>query len=793
MLRKYIIIAIAVIGGLYNSINAQSGIGDWNIFPRYGSEVKKVIDTGKSVYFHVSDALFSYSDGELYAYTQRNKLNDSRVSRIYYNADENYLLVVYSNSNLDLIYDNGKVVNIPDLKNVTLPSKTINDVSFGENKIYLAGDFGYMVLNRPKHEVKETHFFDYPVRGIAEVAGNLMINVEKRVYWVPLSKRVEGLLSFSKSAVSNGNGEMKSLGNGNFLMKTGEWQIGRYANDKITWEQIPSSSNSTVEIYDNGFMVSPAIKGNNRKVRYYNLDGELVKELPIADTDKNQVITNYKGGKEFWSLSTDGLQQFRIDDDGAITILTEAFAPDGCTIDKPTLLRFNGRTGKLLVTNQSETKFLLGYDGIGQMNVYDGNKWENISPDSVPCRDGNPGTLSLLYSPVFDPDDDDVFYVGTWYNGVYKFNTKGEVLQQYCYHNAPLVGAYNGWIYNVPCIQFDKQGNLWLLEGHTEGNEVSAPLMVLPKAKKNNPEVSASDWYSYDVNGFKTDHASHFLIVKSTGVKLLANGLYCEELVAFDENGTFDNPNDDKSVVFNRLTDQDGNAYTWEYITCFAEDKTGKVWMGTSTGIVELNTANIFNPDFKINHLKVPRNDGTNYADYLLDNTHINAIAVDEINRKWVATTQSGVFLISANGTEVLAHFTSDNSYLPSDDVYDVVCDPLSNSVYFATSEGVVEYKSDAVAPAEDFSDILVYPNPVRPDYSGLITISGLMDNSLVKITDLAGNVVASGLSNGGLYTWDGNSPSGVPVRGGVYLVFVSHTDGDSSNKGASAKFLIMK
>ncbi|MCH5215815.1 MAG: hypothetical protein J1F10_02655 [Muribaculaceae bacterium] len=788
MFKRYTLIIVIAVSSIFNLVRAQYGVGDWNIFPRYGSEIKKVIDTGNAVYFHVSESLFSYSEGELYAYTQRNKLNDSRVSDIYYNSDENYLLVIYSNSNIDLIYDNGKVVNIPDLKNVTLVSKKINDVSFSTDKIYLAADFGYMVLNRPKHEVKETYFFDSVVYGIAEVANHLMINVESKLYWIQLGKHVEGLQSFSESASTEGHGVLKSLNNGSFLMKTNEWKLGKLANGQISWESISNSSESTIEIFEDGFVVSPPLKGYNRVARYYNNNGEKVREVIIPDSDMSQLFTNYKMGSDFWCLSKEGLQQFRIGENGTITILTESFAPDGCTVENPSLLKFNSSTGKLLVTNQAETKFLLGYDGIGQMNMYDGNTWEDISPESVPCRDGELGTLSLPYSPVFDPDDSDVFYVGTWYNGVYKFNSKGEVLQQFCYHNTPLQGYYDGWIYNVPCVQFDKHGNLWIVEGHTDG----APLMVLPRDKKDNENVSSSDWYSFNVNGFTTNHASHFLIVKSTGVKLLANGLYTGELVAFDDNDTFDNLDDDKSVTFSRFTDQDGNNYTWNYITCFVEDKSGKVWMGTTSGIVELNTANIFNPDFTINHLKVPRNDGTNFADYLLDNTHVNSIAVDEINRKWVATTGSGVFLISATGNEVLQHFTTENSYLPSDDVYDVVCNSLSNSVYFATSEGVVEYKSDAVAPSDNFSDVFVYPNPVRPDYSGLITVEGLMDNSLVKITDLTGTVIASGISNGGMFTWDGNNPSGNPVRGGVYLVFVS-SSGESSSKGAVAKFLIMR
>ena len=185
-----------------------------------------------------------------------------------------------------------------------------------------------------------------------------------------------------------------------------------------------------------------------------------------------------------------------------------------------------------------------------------------------------------------------------------------------------------------------------------------------------------------------------------------------------------------------------------------------------------------------VNHLKVPRNDGTGLADYLLDGMQVNCIAVDNSNRKWIAT-DSGVYYVSEDGNQILDHFTSDNSILPSNVVYAAACDPTSNSVYFGTASGVVEYNSTSSPGSDNYDNVVAYPNPVRPDYTGWITIKGLMEDSLVKIADAHGNVFHQGRSNGGMYVWDGCNSEGRRVKTGVYYVFASHSSGDGGGSDA--------
>jgi hypothetical protein len=176
----------------------------------------------------------------------------------------------------------------------------------------------------------------------------------------------------------------------------------------------------------------------------------------------------------------------------------------------------------------------------------------------------------------------------------------------------------------------------------------------------------------------------------------------------------------------------------------------------------------------------------------LLDTEKINCMCVDASNRKWIATQMSGVYLVSEDGDEILEHFTTDNSYLPSDAVASVFCDPLSNIVYFGTSVGIASYNGTASPAKDNYDDVYAYPNPVRPDYSGWITVTGLMEDSLVKIADAAGNVFYQGRSEGGMVTWDGCNAAGDRVKTGVYYVFASHS-GDDSQMGVVTKILVVR
>ena len=261
----------------------------------------------------------------------------------------------------------------------------------------------------------------------------------------------------------------------------------------------------------------------------------------------------------------------------------------------------------------------------------------------------------------------------------------------------------------------------------------------------------------------------------------------------FDTNGTLDDTSDDRHKLIGAFTNQDGTPYAPDLFNCITPDLNGAIWFGNSLGLfVSYNPGDVFKQNFHLSQVKVPRNDGTNLADYLLNGVNVKCITIDGGNRKWIGTSGSGVYLISHDGLETIHHFTVDNSPLISNNIYSLAIDGQTGEVFIGTDRGLVSFMGDATEPESEMDDDLlkVYPNPVHPDYQGQITITGLMFNSNVKIVNAAGRLVHEGTSVGGEFTWNGRLSSGKRAASGIYYVLATDEEG---NEGATTKFLIVR
>jgi len=289
---------------------------------------------------------------------------------------------------------------------------------------------------------------------------------------------------------------------------------------------------------------------------------------------------------------------------------------------------------------------------------------------------------------------------------------------------------------------------------------------------------NSNDWISFNYDELISNKIIGDIIITKQNNKWVilpvGNGLF-----VFDNNGTIENENDD---LFKKLSvvDENGKIIS-NNIYSIAEDLDGDIWVGTNQGIVVYYIPeNVFDdPNFYAQRIILTIGDVTQY---LLSTETITSIAVDGANRKWLGTQSSGVYLVSEDGTEEINHFTSENSPLISDKIFDIGINHETGEVFFATDKGLVSYRGSATMGSDEFKDVYVYPNPVREDYEGEITIRGLVSDVNVKITDISGNIVYETTAEGGQAIWDGKNFSGRRVSTGVYLVFCSNDDGSKTH-----------
>jgi hypothetical protein len=243
------------------------------------------------------------------------------------------------------------------------------------------------------------------------------------------------------------------------------------------------------------------------------------------------------------------------------------------------------------------------------------------------------------------------------------------------------------------------------------------------------------------------------------------NGLIC-----FNDNNSIDNTGDDKWKLY-RSGSGNGNLPS-NNVLSLAKDKNGFIWIGTDDGIgIVQCPQNVFSSLGCDAILPVVQQGGFNQ--YLFKGEEVRSIAIDGADRKWVAT-KNGAWLVSNEGDEVIYRFTEENSSLLSNDVKRISIDGKTGEVFFATANGICSFRSTATEGGKKNENVLVFPNPVPPGYAGTIAIRGLVNNAIVKITEMDGRLVFQTRALGGQAIWDGKDYTGRRISSGVYLVLVS-------------------
>lgn len=354
-------------------------------------------------------------------------------------------------------------------------------------------------------------------------------------------------------------------------------------------------------------------------------------------------------------------------------------------------------------------------------------------------------------------------FAASWGEGVIEFKN-GDVVRYITPKNSGLSPSTNiigDSSARCSGLYMDDQQNLWI-------TQILGDFCL-------NVQTASGDWYNYFSSGINPID----IIADDYGNKWIIN--QGQGITVFNENGTFANTADDKIKYLTNLTGQGGLPNN--SVNTLAKDLDGHIWVGTTEGVVIFyDPGSVFTAGYP--DAQCPYVDGF----CLLRDQKVTSIAVDGANRKWIAT-ENGVYLISEDGTEQLDHFTVDNSPLFDDEVKHISIDNSTGEVLIGTNKGILSIMGEATGGQENSDDLVVFPNPVMPDYDGLISITGSVAEADVKITTVDGALVKQLSSLGGQTTWDGTDEWGNRVRPGIYLVMLADNDGE---KAGIAKIAIL-
>ena len=654
-------------------------------------DIQEIAAAGNDIFVLGSNGLFQYNlnDQSVTTYDKVNGLNDTYISHIAWCQQARRLVIVYSNSNIDLLETNGKIINISDLYNkVTTFDKTIHSIYISGEYAYMATGFGVMKVNVAHAEVSESYILNVDIDRVA-FSGN---------------KILARLADNSSQAMTADTGS--NLINKNNWTRTTDFDAALFDEDRSDYNQY--------------YSIVSTLNTDGPKYNYFY---------------EMRVLNNrlYTVGGAYYTL-----------------------------VDR-------------------------NYPGIVQ--VFDGNDWQ-IYEERLDTITGYEYVDNDCID--VDPADPDHVFVGGR-TGLYEFKD-GKLVKNYSRDNTELLkGASvrnNSGIYYelennyvlVEGVKFDSEGNLWVLNSNANG---SALLKLTRDGEwENHTKSVLLNDYGNSMNTMRQP------IIDSRGLLWFVNDHWIRpSLVCYDMQN--------KGIEvyeIEKLINQDGTNYTITSVHCVAEDLDGNLWIGTNQGAFVLNKSNIGQgggSNVVFEQIKVPRNDGSDYADYLLSGIDVSSIVFDAGGRKWIGTNGNGVYLISADNYTQVHHFTATDSKLLSDNIYSIAIDHASGQVFFATDQGLCSYMSDATEITTEMTqdNVYAYPNPVTPDYSGLITVVGLTLNADVKILSASGKLIAEGRSNGGTFTWDGCDRQGRRVATGVYMVVTATADG---KKGTVCKIAIV-
>lgn len=737
--------------------DAQLVAGEWRDHLSYLS-AHRIAQVEDRVFCAAEAGMVSYNriSEELNKHSKVSGLSDVLISTIGYDAQSRKLFIGYTNGNIDLLNNDGTVSNIPDILRKTLTgSKSISNVHFHDGIAYLACGFGIVALDMAAGEIRETYFF-------GEGGTQLF------VYDVTVHN------NFIYGATETGiyKADLDSPN----LVDFQYW-------NRITFIPQFETAYHQIETHNGTVMAAYTITG-----------GSSDNIITIAETsytdwpgNNNTEVYDICSSNNFLGISTKDRGQVYDPSENLIMDFT-AYGIRNLFVDDQANVFYAARgSGFLWQTDNSTTKYLLvngpRYNEVSKIATrgdrvwvssggpdrpyYHGaahslidNKWASYDSREMPDKQ----VIGNTYKLAIHPGDYDHLYAGTYTYGLIEFRNN-EAIAIYDKSNTPIFSNIDDDIgVRISGLDFDADHNLWMVCDYVQ----QSVFKYTSEGEWENPELSSSTLISGNIPF--TD-----LLVTSLNqvwISTLTHGI-----VVLQDDGS--GGIEERAFV---VKNQDGTTLSRTY--CISEDTEGNIWIGTNAGpIIYYSPGNIFNvSDVSGVQIKIPRNDGSGNADFLLGSDVILDIGVDGANRKWMGTDNSGVFLIAEDGRETLLNFRSENSFLLSNNVSGVQVNEISGEAFFATNLGLVSYKTSATKGHDAYTDVYVYPNPVRPEYEGLITITGLVENSIVKITDVSGNLVWETNSLGGQAIWDGKNFNGRRVASGIYLMLLAVPDGSQSH-----------
>lgn len=707
-------------------------IGQWRDHLPYQT-VTRVSAFGTTLLAETPYGFFSYDtdDHSIVRYSRVNGLSGSGIRLLSGLPAAGRWLLAYSNNQIDLLSSSG-IETVYDIANSNqIPASGILSVLDGNNRVLLCTSIGILVLDANKAEISDTwrigaNGTSIPVYSIALYHDSLFAatteglkaapardpNLADFTNWVNLSG--QGMLPLATTSFVGILNDQLLVQQQNrfFIRKNGQWQLF-YASD----DPVSGAICTEQELL---FCVAQGASG---RVQRINGAGQLIGELTPPGGQhrlRNAIVLNNR----IWIAdSLHGLWQY----DNGIFQLIAPSSPKG-----PALGPLRTYPNLLLAAAGTAS-------GKGSWFSWDTQEWNNHTAVSETALD----TSGIINDVVYNTTSGQ-FFAASQTGGLLEWSSNSAVtVYKQGFLDSP---------YGIDALCFGKEQDLWM------ATPASTHLLT-----RRDPD---GNWQKFSPAFFTGAARVHQMTIDQSGHLWLAAGE--AGVICYDPGTRPNDPGDDrwKQIGFTAGT----GSLPGSLARTVTVDQSGMVWVGTNNGIAVLECADRIFDAASCEAIRPVVQTGS-FAGFLFANEWVLSLTPDAANRKWVGT-RSGAWLLSPAGDSVLLQFNRNNSPMADDSVTAIAIMPGTGEVFFSGPNGISSWRGTATEPSQAFEKVQIFPNPVPPDYSGQIGIRGLVDNSIVKITELNGRLVYQTRSLGGQAVWDGRDYKGRRISSGVYLVF---------------------
>lgn len=752
---------------------AQLATGDWRIHTSFTNPTAVATD-GNTVMcaFKTSVLEYDIAGGESSVWNYTNALSDIAISTVFYDHSSDSYWVGYENGNIDKIYKN-TVFNIPYLKLASVSStKKVNKFTSYNGKLYAICDFGILVIDPKKNEIRDTYYTNN--------------NGERNLAMIFLNDSVYALTPKNL---------YKASANNPILADYGQWSpISSLAiplsEDSLSFSTMTTFSNQIfIAKIKEGFNGDSIIRYDNNTVSY-----PLTSNIELNDittfNDKLYVVTKYNTAIYDNSLNLlDNIYQYSFGQSLNLQTLAVTSSGDCFIADNDAgLIRFfnNWHSVNVSLSGPANTEFYRATNIKGKM-LFSGGSVTKYTPayntpkaytlaDEVWNYFSRYNQTVLLNENVWDmngvsfnPKDANNYAIGACGEKYSLFIVKDDkqISEKYGSFNTIIEDIPSNAVSCITDVKYDKKGNLWMLNMRS-----NYPLKVLTKD---------GVFYRFDTGSSTRQVLVDRLVLDDDGNPwFTVPGV---GVVGYFTNGTIEDASDDSYKILNQ--GEYTGALPNNDLSDILLDNNGKLWFTTSQGFSILNNpSGVATASPGQYNTYRPKIEYKGDVEYFLGKTNITCGVVDGGNRKWLGTANAGLFCLAEDGYEIIYEYNINNSKLISNTIFDIEFNSETGELFVLTDKGLVSLRTDASTGANDYKNVIVFPNPVQPDFDGVVTIQGIKTDSDVKVTDMAGNIVYATSSNGGTATWNCKKVTGEKVSSGVYLIWTAPKEGKGHKVG---------